>query len=102
MNEYRVTWTIEVEADSPQQAAEMARDAQEPGTHATVFEVFDTFGTVTKVDVASVADAARTTWYCFDCDATWSTDDDTPPPCPHCGSRRVDDDDDIGRFPLPD
>jgi hypothetical protein len=47
MREYRVTWTIEVEAESPEQAAELAREAQEPGTHATVFEV------TTIVDLAS-------------------------------------------------
>jgi hypothetical protein len=38
--EYRVTWEIDVEADSPRQAAEKARAAQvRPGTIATVFTV---------------------------------------------------------------
>lgn len=41
MNEYRVTWTIDIEAESPREAAELARAAQVlEGTSAVVFEVF--------------------------------------------------------------
>jgi hypothetical protein len=37
---YRVRWEIEVEAETPQHAAEKARHYQtKPGTTATVFEV---------------------------------------------------------------
>lgn len=37
---YRVTWTVDLEADSAREAAEKARAAQmRPGTAATVFEV---------------------------------------------------------------
>jgi hypothetical protein len=40
MTEYRVTWSIDVEADSPQGAATRARDIQQdPTTIAHVFEV---------------------------------------------------------------
>jgi hypothetical protein len=39
---YHVTWAIEVEADSPQEAAEKARDYQtKRGATATVFDVFE-------------------------------------------------------------
>ena len=42
---YVVTWTIEVEATSPEVAAEMARDIQlDPDSIATVFEVREDLG----------------------------------------------------------
>ena len=39
---YRVVWTIDLDATSPEVAAEMARDIQrDPASIATVFEVFE-------------------------------------------------------------
>lgn len=41
MNSYRVCWTIDLEADSPHEAAEKALDIQRNHlSSATVFEVF--------------------------------------------------------------
>lgn len=39
MAEYRVTWMIEVEANTPEEAAMKARKYQEPGTEALYFTV---------------------------------------------------------------
>lgn len=40
MKEYRVTWTIEVDGETPSEAALMARAIQrDPNSIATVFEV---------------------------------------------------------------
>jgi len=39
--QYRVTWTIDVEAESPVKAAIAARKAQEPGSSALVFRCVD-------------------------------------------------------------
>lgn len=42
---YVVTWTIEIEATSPEVAAQMARDIQlDPESIATVFEVREDLG----------------------------------------------------------
>jgi hypothetical protein len=44
-HEYRVAWAIDVDADSPREAAQAARDAQtREGTIATVFEVAQRVG----------------------------------------------------------
>jgi len=40
MTHYVVTWTIDIDADTPHQAAELARAAQTVGTEALVFAVF--------------------------------------------------------------
>lgn len=46
MNRYRVTWVIDLEADTPQQAAERALAIQRnPESIATVFDVCDDDGT---------------------------------------------------------
>ena len=48
MQEYKVTWTIEVSAESSVEAAEKAREIQlDPQTMATVFDVTE------KVDLCS-------------------------------------------------
>lgn len=39
MAEYLVTWTIEVDADSPREAAQIAYQYQKQGSLATVFTV---------------------------------------------------------------
>ncbi len=50
---YRVVWEIDVEADGPKEAAEMARYFQTaPDTIATVFDVRDETGEITRVDLA--------------------------------------------------
>lgn len=43
MPEYRVKWDIDIEADSPREAAKEALSIQrDPGSEAVVFEVVDT------------------------------------------------------------
>lgn len=42
--EYQVTWTLEVDADTPLEAAQQARSCQSSGTDALFFEVFDNEG----------------------------------------------------------
>lgn len=50
---YRVVWEIDIEADSPIEAAEEAYDTQRsPASTATVFDVFGEDGTEEQVDVA--------------------------------------------------
>lgn len=44
---YRVTWTIDVDATSPEDAARKARDLQSPDTAALVFDIETEEGTVT-------------------------------------------------------
>lgn len=52
MTEYRVTWTIDIEAGSPIEAADKALDVQRDRMSiATVFEVKDEYGTTTEVDL---------------------------------------------------
>lgn len=52
MPSYRVVWEIDIEADTPEEAAEMARYYQTvPGTTAIVFDVRDTMGKVTRIDL---------------------------------------------------
>lgn len=42
MKEYKVVWTIDIDADSPREAAEQALVVQRgPGNEATFFEVYD-------------------------------------------------------------
>ncbi|WP_298161121.1 hypothetical protein [Brevundimonas sp.] len=49
--QYTVTWTIDVIAGSPEEAAAKARGYQHPDTTALVFEVADDAGTITSVDL---------------------------------------------------
>ena len=56
MAEYRVIWEINVNADTPEEAARRAREAQEPGTFALHFNVCvvnddNTLGPVTEVEL---------------------------------------------------
>ena len=56
MAEYVVRWKIELEADSPQDAAAQALDIQrDPDSIATVFDVVDPGGASKTVDVAELA-----------------------------------------------
>lgn len=54
MTQYLVTWEIELDADSPEEAAEVAREIhRDPDSLATHFEVIDSVtGRVVVVDVA--------------------------------------------------
>ena len=58
MSEYKpyvVTWTIEIEATSPEAAAELARDIQlDPESIATVFEVREDLGFFPNTVVADL------------------------------------------------
>lgn len=52
---YVVTWTIELEATSPEAAAELARDIQlDPDSIATVFEVREDSGFFPKTVVVDL------------------------------------------------
>jgi hypothetical protein len=51
---YLVVWQINIEAASPKQAAREARKCQEPGTIATVFDVYNEHGKCTRVDLGVV------------------------------------------------
>ena len=50
--EYKVTWTIELDADSPEEAARVALEMQRrPDSEATHFEARDSQGYVHEVDL---------------------------------------------------
>ncbi len=52
MATYKVTWDIEIDADSPREAAEQALKFQrDPNSTATVFSVFDEEGNQTQIDL---------------------------------------------------
>jgi hypothetical protein len=52
--EFRVTWEIEIDADSPKEAAEAARAEQRRDTSATVFDVWEYAGEkMHRIDVAA-------------------------------------------------
>jgi hypothetical protein len=58
MKEYRVTWAIELAADSPQHAAQLAREIQlSASSIATVFDVYDAAGNRQEVDVGEAQNA---------------------------------------------
>lgn len=52
MGEYLVTWTINVDSDSPRHAAEDARYIMGDPGMATVFEVTAPNGTTTQIDLS--------------------------------------------------
>jgi hypothetical protein len=52
MTEFRVTWEIDIEAETPKQAAEQAfAIQQDPETMATVFAMTDPAGVTTEIDL---------------------------------------------------
>jgi DNA-directed RNA polymerase subunit RPC12/RpoP len=51
MAEYKVMWEIDIEADSPREAAEKAKVWQQTGSWVGVFDVTDEEGTTTRVDL---------------------------------------------------
>lgn len=57
MGEYYVTWAIHIHADSPEEAAKMAREYQiKSGATAVVFDVTDAEGNITTVDLLEVVE----------------------------------------------
>ena len=51
--EFRVIWEIDIDADSPMEAAQEARAVQlRPDTTATVFNVWEHVGTMHSIDLA--------------------------------------------------
>lgn len=55
---YTLYWQIDIDADSPKEAAHKARDIQlDPTNTATVFEVFDPEGNQYFVDLLDVQEA---------------------------------------------
>lgn len=59
MPDYRITWEIDVFAPTPRDAARQAfGHMQRPGTTATVFDVADSRGNLTRVDLLDDAPAA--------------------------------------------
>lgn len=52
--EYRVVWTIEINADSPREAAELALEIQrDPDSEALSFEVHDSETDVYEINLIS-------------------------------------------------
>ena len=49
MTAYLVRWEINIEADSPEEAAVIARQLQDDSTTATIFDVRDTKGDRVRV-----------------------------------------------------
>jgi len=101
MTLYHVTWAIDIEADSPREAAEKARYYQtKPDTIATVFDVFAPMHEPPKAGgprhrVATVDLSQRSSGEiveCVDCGESWDLDDleiETTHQqwhCPCCGS----------------
>ncbi len=55
--EFRVIWEIDIDAESPREAAEAARAEQRRDTSATVFDIWDHVGKkMHRVDVAECPD----------------------------------------------
>jgi hypothetical protein len=79
--EFRVIWEIEIDADSPKQAAEHARRLQmNPAMPATIFEVWEhARQKMHRVDLAPAAERLdktemtkiRATLRCLQCSAEW-------------------------------
>jgi len=55
MPEYRITWEIQITADSPREAAEQALVIQRvPNSIATVFDVADDDGNIERIDLEEI------------------------------------------------
>lgn len=55
MSMYRVLWTIDIEADTAEEAAQRALDIQRnPESIATVFEVTSPDGSVEQIDLEPI------------------------------------------------
>ena len=57
MTAYSVNWKIDIEAESPVEAAKQALEIQrDPATLATVFEIYDEDGNHTSVDLLEIGE----------------------------------------------
>jgi hypothetical protein len=55
MPEYRITWEIQITADSPREAAEQALAIQrDPNSIATVFDVADDDGNIERINLEEI------------------------------------------------
>lgn len=55
---YRVEWSMEIDADSPEEAARKALAIhRDPESVATVFDVYDEAGEVARVDLLELDEA---------------------------------------------
>ena len=58
MQTYRVSWEIDIDADSPEEAARKAREIQlRPDSHATVFDLTDESGESARIDLLELDEA---------------------------------------------
>lgn len=56
---YEVIWRIDIDADSPEDAARRAREVQlDPNSLATCFEVIDSEGAWVSVDLEPISEEA--------------------------------------------
>lgn len=56
---YRVEWSMEIDADSPEEAARKALAIhRDPESVASVFDVYDEAGEVARVDILELDEAA--------------------------------------------
>lgn len=59
MNHYLVTWEIELDAETPEEAARKALEIQrDPNSIATVFDVVDENAIATRVDITALDEEA--------------------------------------------
>lgn len=59
MAEYRVEWAIDIEADTPEEAARLALKIQrDPASTATVFTVTDEDGEMEDFDILAIDEEA--------------------------------------------
>lgn len=59
MAEYRVEWAIDIEADTPEEAARLALEIQrDPASTAMVFTVTDEAGEVATIDLTAIDEAS--------------------------------------------
>lgn len=59
MPSYRLTWEIDAEASSPEEAARWAWETmRKPGSTANVFDVTDENGVTTRVDLQEIDEHA--------------------------------------------
>ena len=57
MTTYTVTWTMEIDAETPEEAAREALEIhRDPASLATVFDVYDEDGNYTRVDLLEQGD----------------------------------------------
>ncbi len=101
MPEYLIEWTIELDAESPEDAARAALAImRDPDSQSTVFKVYDESGEYVNIDLSGLDEQSEaeegernfTNYYkCPRCGYEWTDgwtamcDDD----CPACGLRHI-------------